>query len=216
MMKRITLLLIVIAVIFAACFSFAGCKENSGDSIPGGGSDGTASESSPIESGDKNAEIKYNIVLSATEMELDVGESKVLHASYGNKTLTFESSDNSVATISADGTVTAKALGTAYITVSAEGKSKICKVTVVKTEWAVVIDGESMITAKAPFNKEFTAAIYKNGEKYYAVVEWAATGGAELTIDGNTVRIYIGETGTYTLTAMCKGVSASVAITVNN
>ena len=216
MMKRITLLLTVITVIFAACFSFAGCKENSDDSIPGGGADGTASESSLIESGDKNAEIKYNIVLSATEMELDVGESKVLHASYGNKTLTFESSDNSVATVAADGTVTAKASGTAYITVSAEGKSKICKVTVVKTEWTVVIDGESAITAKAPFNKEFTAAIYKNGEKYYAVVDWTATGGAELTVDGNTVRIYIGGTGTYTLTATCKGVSASVAITVNN
>ena len=80
----------------------------------------------------------------------------------------------------------------------------------------VVIDGESAITAKAPFNKEFTAAIYKNGEKYHAVVEWTATGGAELTVDGNTVRIYIGGTGTYTLTATCKGVSASVAITVNN
>ena len=215
-MKRIALLLTVITVIFAACFSFAGCADNSDDSIPGGGSDGTASESSLIESGDKNAEIKYNIVLSATEMELDVGESKVLHASYGNKTLTFESSDKSVATVSADGTVTAKASGTAYITVSAEGKSKICKVTVVKTEWTVVIDGESAITAKAPFNKEFTAAIYKNGEKYYAIVDWTATGGAELTVDGNTVRIYIGGTGTYTLTATCKGVSASVAITVNN
>ena len=215
-MKRITLLLTVITVIFAACFSFAGCADNSDDSIPGGGSDGTASESSLIESGDKNAEIKYNIVLSATEMELDVGESKVLHASYGNKTLTFESSDKSVATVSADGTVTAKASGTAYITVSAEGKSKICKVTVVKTEWTVVIDGESAITAKAPFNKEFTAAIYKNGEKYYAIVDWTATGGAELTVDGNTVRIYIGGTGTYTLTATCKGVSASVAITVKN
>ena len=216
MMKRIALLLTVITVIFAACFSFAGCADNSDDSIPGGGSDGTASESSLIESGDKNAEIKYNIVLSATEMELDVGESKVLHASYGNKTLTFESSDKSVATVSADGTVTAKASGTAYITVSAEGKSKICKVTVVKTEWTVVIDGESAITAKAPFNKEFTAAIYKNGEKYYAIVDWTATGGAELTVDGNTVRIYIGGTGTYTLTATCKGVSASVAITVKN
>ena len=149
-------------------------------------------------------------------MKLDVGESKVLHASYGNKTLTFESSDKSVATVEADGTVTAKASGTAYITVSAEGKSKICKVTVVKTEWMVVIDGESAITAKAPFNKEFTAAIYKNGEKYYAVVDWTVTGGAELTVDGNTVRIYIGGTGNYTLTATCKGVSASVAITVNN
>ena len=159
MIKRITLLLTVITVIFA------GCADNS----DGGGSDGTASESSLIESGDKNAEIKYNIVLSATDMKLDVGESKVLHASYGNKTLTFESSDNSVATVAADGTVTAKASGTAYITVSAEGKSKICKVTVVKTEWTVVIDGESAITAKAPFNKEFTASIYKNGEKYYAV-----------------------------------------------
>ena len=217
MMKRITLLLAVITVIFAACFSFAGCTDNSGnDSASGGGSDGKTSESAIIESGDKDAEIKYNIVLSETEMDLDVGESKVLHASYGNKALTFESSDNSVATVAADGTITAKALGTAYITVSAEGKSKICKVTVVKTEWTIVIDGESAITAKAPFNKEFTAAVYKNGEKYYAVVDWTVTGGAELTVDGNTVRIYIGGTGTYTLTATCKGVSASVAITVNN
>ena len=105
-------------------------------------------------------------------------------------------------------------MGTAYITVSAEGKYKICKVTVVKTEWTVVIDGENAITAKAPFNKEYTAAIYKNGDKYYSVADWTATDGAELTIDGNTVRIFIEGTGVYTLTATYKGVSASITITV--
>ena len=216
MMRKTTLLLTVITIIFAACFSFASCSDDSADVSESGSfvSSDTKTSVSVIESGDKDADIKYNIVLSETEIELDVGESKILHATCGNKPVSFESSDNSVATVAADGTITAKALGTAYITVSADGKTKICKVTVVKTEWTVVIVGESSITAKSPFNKEFTAAIYKNGEKYYAVVDWTVTGGAELTADGNTVRIYAEKAGTYTLTATYKGVSASVAITV--
>lgn len=210
-MKRITLLLTVLAIIFAACFSFAACSDDESGSD---GSSGSKTSVSVIDSGDKEAEIKYNIVLSETDIELDVGESRILHATCGDKTVSFESSDNSVAEVSADGNITAKALGTAYITVSADGKSKICKVTVVKTEWTVVIDGESAITAKAPLNKEFTAAIYKNGEKYYAVVDWTVSGGAELVVDGNIVRVYTENAGTYTLTATYKGVSASVAITV--
>lgn len=218
MMRKITLLLTVITIIFAACFLFASCSDDSVDVSESGGfvsaDAGTSDSVSVIESGEKEAEIKYNIVLSATEMELDVGESKILHATCGNKPVGFESSDNSVATVAADGTITAKALGTAYITVSADGKTKICKVTVIKTEWTVVIVGESSITAKAPFNKEFTAAIYKNGEKYYAVVDWTITGGAELAADGNTVRIYTEKAGTYMLTATYKDVSVSVAITV--
>lgn len=211
MMKRITLLLTVLAIIFAACFSFAACSDDGSGSD---GSSGSKTSVSVIDSGDKDAEIKYNIVLSETEIELDVGNSKILHATCGNKPVSFESSDASVAEVSADGNITAKALGTAYITVSADGKTKICKVTVIKTEWTVVIVGESSITAKAPFNKEFTAAIYKNGEKYYAVVDWTITGGAELAADGNTVRTYIETAGNYTLTATYKGVSVSVAITV--
>lgn len=216
MMKKTALLLMVLTVIFAACFSLAGCFGGD-DNSTGGSNDsqGPTSEStSVIETGDKEADIKYNIVLSATEMELDVGESKVLHATYGSKKLDYVSSDNTVATVDASGNITAKALGTAYITVSAEGKYKICKVTVVKTEWKIVIDGENAITAKAPFNKEYTAAIYKNGDKYYSVVDWTATEGAKLTVDGNTVRIYIEGAGVYTLTATYKGVSASITITV--
>ena len=218
MMKKIELFLVILTVIFAACFSFAGCFGGSGDQSTGGSTDSapnpTSESTSVIETGDKDAEIKYNIVLSETEMELDVGESRILKASYGNKALKFESSDSAVATVDQSGNITAKALGTTYITVSAEGKYKICKVTVVKTEWTVVIDGENAITAMAPFNKEYTAAIYKNGDKYYSVVDWTATDGAELTIDGNTVRIFIEGTGVYTLTATYKGVSSSITITV--
>lgn len=214
MMKKTALFLTILTVIFTACFSLAGCFGGGDNSTGGGSTDSAPNPTSVTETGDKEAEIKYNIVLSETEIELDVGESRILKASYGNKAVNFESSDSAVATVDQSGNITAKALGTAYITVSAEGKYKICKVTVVKTEWTVVIDGENAITAKAPFNKEYTAAIYKNGDKYYSVADWTATEGAELTVDGNTVRVYIEGTGVYTLTATYKGVSASITITV--
>ncbi len=217
MMKKTALLLIILTVIFAACFSLAGCFD--GDDNSTGGStettpNPTSESTSVIDTGDKDADIKYNVVLSDTEIELDVGESKVLHATYGSKTLKFESSDNAVATVDASGNITAKAVGTAYITVSCEGKNKICKVTVVDTEWTIKIADESVVTARAPFNKEYTATVYKNGEYHYAVVEWKATDGSTLTVDGNTVRIYIEEAGTYTLTASYKGVTTTVTITV--
>ena len=219
MMKKAALLLMILAVIFATCFSLVGCTDGSGNNEESVESTETTpnptTESTPvIESGDKDADIKYNIVLSDTDIELDVGESKVLHATYGDKTVKFESSDNTVATVEASGNITAKAVGTAYITVSCEGNTKICKVTVVDTEWAIKIDGESAVTAKSPFNKEYTATVYKNGEYHYAVVEWKATDGAELTVDGNTVRVYIEGAGTYTLTASYKGVTTTVTITV--
>lgn len=228
MMKKTALLLIVLTIIIATCFSFVGCSGgNDGDNSSGGNPVETTSETTPettpdstsestsvIDTGDKDADIKYNIVLSDTEIELDVGESKILHATYGNKTMSFVSSDNAVATVDASGNITAKAIGTAYITVSCEGKSKICKVTVVKTVWTVEIDGEENVTAKTPFNKEYTAAVYKNGEKCTAVVDWNAANGAELTVDGNTVRIYIDGAGTYTLTATYKGDAKTITITV--
>ena len=119
-----------------------------------------------------------------------------------------------MATVAADGKITAVAVGTAYIRVYADKQEKICKVTVVKNDWTIKIDCESSITAVNSLNKEFTAVVYKNGEKTAETVVWTISAGAELFTDGNLTRVYTEKTGTYTLTATYKKASASVTIAV--
>ena len=198
--------MMIFATIFASV-CLVGCSGGGN----GSASDGGQSSSLPAETG---ADVKYNIVLSATELTLEAGESEILYASYGTEKVKFESTDESIATVTDDGTVTAKAAGTAYIKVTAGGKEKICKVTVEKIVWTVEIEGEKTITAANSLNKEFYATVYKNGEKTSAVAEWIIDGGASVYADDNVARAYITSVGTYTLTASYKGATATVVITV--
>ena len=78
------------------------------------------------------------ITLNKTETSISVGNSETLTATVApenaaNKALTWASSDEDVATVAPDGTVTAVKVGTATITATAtdgSGKSATCKVTV--------------------------------------------------------------------------------------
>lgn len=200
-MRKIIAFLAAFIVMITLSAALVGCGDKTSDE-----------SGNPSSSG--NANVKYNIVLSATELEIELGESEILVASCGNKTLTFVSSDSSVATVAEDGKITAAAVGTAYIRVSAGEQEKICKVTVVKNEWTIRIDCESSITAVNSLNKEFTATVYKNGEKTTETVEWTISGGAELFTDGNLTRVYTEKAGTYTLTAKYKKAVATVTIAV--
>ena len=78
------------------------------------------------------------ITLNKTSTSISVGNSETLTATVtpgnaANKALKWASSDTSVATVAADGTVKALAIGTTTITATAadgSGKSAVCKVTV--------------------------------------------------------------------------------------
>jgi len=78
------------------------------------------------------------ITLNKAETSISVGNSETLTATVApenaaNKALTWASSDEDVATVAPDGTVTAVKVGTATITATAadgSGKSAVCKVTV--------------------------------------------------------------------------------------
>ena len=79
------------------------------------------------------------ITLNKTETSISVGNSETLTATVApenaaNKALTWASSDEAVATVAPDGTVTAVKAGAATITATAadgSGKSAVCKVTVI-------------------------------------------------------------------------------------
>ena len=78
------------------------------------------------------------ITLNKAEASISVGNSETLTATVApenaaNKALTWASSDEDIATVAPDGTVTAVKVGTATITATAadgSGKSAVCKVTV--------------------------------------------------------------------------------------
>ena len=100
------------------------------------------------------------------------------------KTLTWESSDDAVATVDADGTVMAKALGTAVITATAyNGKSDSCTVSVAQpvTEitltppeyGTVVYKGETTLPLKfdiTPGNASDQGMTWKSSNEKYAKV----------------------------------------------
>lgn len=78
-----------------------------------------------------------SISLSNTTLALNIGNTYALQVSYNpsnttdSKIITWSSSDSSVATVNANGTVTAKATGSAIITAtSVNGRSASCTVTV--------------------------------------------------------------------------------------
>lgn len=86
------------------------------------------------------------VSLNKTTLTLTVGASEKLTAAVipshaTNSTLIWTSGDTAVATVAADGTVTAVAPGQATITATADGKSAACTVTVASTVERYAISG---------------------------------------------------------------------------
>ena len=86
-----------------------------------------------------------SITLDKPEVSICIGESETLTATVNpdnatDKTVTWTSSNTNVATVDANGKITAKATGETTITASAGGKSVTCKVTVTKSALEDIID----------------------------------------------------------------------------
>lgn len=76
-----------------------------------------------------------SVAVSSKTLNLEVGQTRTLTATVTpdnatDKTVTWTSNNDEVATVAADGTVTAVGKGTATITAAAGGKTATCKVTV--------------------------------------------------------------------------------------
>jgi uncharacterized protein YjdB len=74
--------------------------------------------------------VKNPIVISKNTLTLNAGKTYKLKITGTAKTITWSSSNKSVATVSGYGTITAHTAGTATITASVDGKKLTCKLTV--------------------------------------------------------------------------------------
>ena len=197
-MKRIISLITVFLVLLGT-FAFTACNNNKDD---------------------PNKTVEYSFNISKTEMSLEVGESEKLECRYGDKKIVFVSSNESVASVAEDGTVSGVSAGVAYVTVKAEGvdgAEKICKVTVTKSVYTVSLNFTGDINAISGATIEFVATVYKNEVKTAYVANFTVSpAGCTVNTDNNVARINFSAVGKYVVKAEYKDVSVSVTFTVTD
>lgn len=126
---------------------------------------------------------EVNLTLSPASLNLNVGSTGTLTASYnGTGTLTWSSSNTAIVTVS-NGKVTAKAAGTAKVTVSDGNKSATCSITVTAPATTKTFKfntkSKTTITAGTTFQIDYTYS----GNK--SELSWYSGNTSALTVDNN-------------------------------
>ena len=165
-----------------------------------------------------------SVSIAGGDFQLPIGSTRKLSATVApanatDRAVSWKSSDTSVATVDASGTVKAVKAGTATITATAGGKSVTVKVTVASDYVAVssvaisgtgVSGGKATINVGAGLNLTATVSPSNASDK---TVKWATSNAAVATVDANgAVRAV--KAGNAAITATAGDKSASILVTV--
>ena len=162
------------------------------------------------------AEVKVREVrVTPSSKTIDKGESfsistTVIPEDAENKTLEFTSSDESVATVNAEGTVTGVAPGNVVITATAaNGVKGECKVTVAE-EYGIYLS-ETELTLTVGQEKTLTATVTPEDAENKTVT-WTSSVPEVASVDGGKVKAL--NEGSAVITATANGKSATCEVTV--
>ena len=176
--------------------------------------------------GDKSATCKVtvnpilaeSITLDKTELTLTIGATEKLTATLlpedvTDKTVTWSTSDASIATVDAEGNVKAISVGEATITATCGDKSATCKVTVNPILAESITLDKTELTLTIGASEKLTAIVLPE-EVTDKTVTWSTSDAAIATVDteGNVTAISVGEA---TITATCGDRTATCKVTVN-
>ena len=176
--------------------------------------------------GDKTATCKVtvnpilaeSITLDKTELSLTIGETDKLTATVlpedvTDKTLTWSTSDATIATVDNEGNVTAVSVGEATITATCGDKSATCKVTVNPILAESITLDKTELTLTIGACEKLTATVLPE-DVTDKTVNWSTSDASIATVDneGNVTTISVGEA---TITATCGDKSATCKVTVN-
>lgn len=127
--------------------------------------------------------------------------------------VTWTSSDSSVATVDSSGIVVAAGVGSTIITVTADGVSDVCTVTVNKKPVDSVTLSEETMTMLHHDTAVLTTEVLPINASYPEVT-WETSNSSVVTVDQNGNIEAVG-VGSVVITATADGVSDTCAITVN-
>ncbi|HET7297058.1 MAG TPA: Ig-like domain-containing protein, partial [Gemmatimonadales bacterium] len=131
------------------------------------------------------------------------------------RTITWSTSDASVATVSGSGLVTAVAVGSATITATCEGKTGTTSVTVTAIPVATVTVSPASASVVAGQTQQLTATVRDaNGNVLTGrTVSWSSNNAGVANVNG-TGLVTAGAAGSATITATSEGKTGTSAITV--
>ena len=164
-----------------------------------------------------------SVSLNKSEMTLTEGKSETLAATVTpenaeNKSITWSSNNEAVATVDVNGTVTAKRAGTAVITAtSTNGKSAGCTVKVEKKQIPVteVRLSESTVGIVEGSTYKLTATVLPENTTDSKNVSWSSSNSEVAIVDANGT-VTAKSAGTAVITAITEnGKTASCTVTVN-
>ena len=156
-----------------------------------------------------------SITLDKTSASLKVKETITLAATVTpddatDKTVTWTSSDNSVATVK-DGVVTAVKIGTATITAKAGDKTATCSITVVATPVTSISLNHTTISLQVDETETLYATVSPS-DATDKTVTWSSSNTGVATVKNGVVTAH--KIGTATITAQAGGKTATCTVTV--
>ena len=155
------------------------------------------------------------VTITGGQRELEVGDSCTFTATVSpsnatNKSVTWTTSDPSVATVSSSGTVTAVGEGTATITVTTADGGRTAFVTLTVTGQADYISLSSSFLAMQNGDSVVLVATVGGG----ADVQWSSSNTAVATVDRNGRVTVVSDSGSAVITASTEGSTASCKVVV--
>ena len=162
--------------------------------------------------GDKTATCKVlvstlasGVTLDKTELTLKIEDSpvtlvaKVTPASTSDKTVTWRSSNEKVATVDSNGKITPVGLGETKITAEANGYTATCTVKVIELVSSITLD-KTDLSLNACLPTATLTATVKSDPSYVKGVSWSSGDKKVATVDANGKVTAVGS-GTTTITA---------------
>lgn len=158
-----------------------------------------------------------SVSLSSKTLTLNKGKTKTLTVTLNptnttvNKTVTWTSSNASVASVDKNGKITAKAPGTATITAKVAGKSVTCKVTV-KAPVTTLKLSATTATLEVGKTLGLTASFAPANTTDPLVITWTTSNSNVATVKNGTITAKAA--GTATITAKMGNVTTTCKVTV--
>ena len=168
--------------------------------------------------GDKTDTPVRALTLSQRNADLTVGSTVKLTASGGESIVSFSSSNEAVATVSADGTVKAVGAGSAVVTAKAGDLTASCSVAVKGTEQTDVpatntlfLQSSGGLTGQFSMDPGETASVKVVGSS--APVTWSSSDGQIVTVDASGIVTGV-SSGSAIITAVVDGQTLTIEVLV--